>query len=36
MIVQFGGYGQAAMALAMIYVVALAVLPSLPETRGIV
>lgn len=34
MIVQFGGFGQAAMALAIIYVVALIVAPFLPETRG--
>jgi MFS family permease len=34
MIVQFGGFGQAAMALAMIYVLALAAVPFLPETRG--
>lgn len=34
MIVHFGGFGQAAMALAMIYVIALIVVPFLPETRG--
>jgi len=34
MIVQFGGFGQAAMALATIYVVALVAVQFLPETRG--
>ncbi len=34
MIVQFGGFGQAAMALATIYVVALIAVRFLPETRG--
>jgi MFS family permease len=34
MIVQFGGYGQAAMVLALIYIVGLAAVPFLPETRG--
>ncbi len=34
MIVQFGGYGLAAMALALIYVVGIAATPFLPETFG--
>ena len=34
MIVQFGGYGQAAMVLAMIYLVGIAAAPFLPETVG--
>jgi MFS family permease len=34
MIVQFGGYGQAAMVLAMIYVVGIAAAPFLQETAG--
>jgi MFS family permease len=34
MIVQFGGYGQAAMALALIYIVGIAAAPFLPETVG--
>jgi MFS family permease len=34
MIVQFGGYGQAAMGLALIYVVGIVVTPLLPETVG--
>lgn len=34
MIVKFGGYGQAAMALALIYVVGIAATPFLPETVG--
>jgi len=34
MIVQFGGYGRAAMVLAMIYVVGIVAAPFLPETRG--
>ena len=34
MIVQFGGYGQAAMVLALIYIVGIAAAPFLPETVG--
>ena len=34
MIVHFGGFGRAAMALALIYVVGIAAAPFLPETRG--
>ena len=34
MIVQFGGYGQAAMALALVYVIGIAATPFLPETVG--
>jgi len=34
MIVQFGGYGQAAMALALVYLVGIAATPFLPETLG--
>jgi MFS family permease len=34
MIVQFGGYGQAAMVLALIYLVGIAAAPFLPETVG--
>ena len=34
MIVQFGGYGQAAMVLAAIYLVGIAAAPFLPETAG--
>jgi MFS family permease len=34
MIVQFGGFGQAAMVLALIYIVGIAAAPFLPETRG--
>jgi MFS family permease len=34
MIVQFGGFGQAAMVLATIYIVGIAAAPFLPETRG--
>jgi hypothetical protein len=34
MIVQFGGYGQAAMVLALIYIVGIAAAPFLPETAG--
>ena len=34
MIVQFGGYGQAAMVLALIYIVGIASAPFLPETVG--
>jgi MFS family permease len=34
MIVQFGGYGQAAMVLALIYLVGIAAAPLLPETVG--
>jgi MFS family permease len=34
LIVQFGGYGRAAMILALIYVLGLVVAPLLPETRG--
>jgi MFS family permease len=34
MIVQFGGYGQAAMVLAAIYILGILVAPFLPETRG--
>lgn len=34
MIVQFGGYGQAAMALALIYILGIVAAPWLPETRG--
>jgi MFS family permease len=33
-IVQFGGYGQAAMALALVYLVGIAATPFLPETLG--
>jgi MFS family permease len=34
MIVAFGGYGQAAMVLASIYILGIAVAPFLPETKG--
>ena len=34
MIVQFGGYGQAAMVLALIYIAGIAAAPFLPETVG--
>jgi MFS family permease len=34
MIVQFGGFGKAAMVLALIYIVGIAAAPFLPETRG--
>jgi MFS family permease len=34
LIVQFGGYGNAATAIAMIYILGLAAGPFLPETRG--
>jgi MFS family permease len=34
MIVQFGGFGHAAMVLALIYIVGIAAAPFLPETRG--
>lgn len=34
MIVQFGGFGPAAMVLALIYIVGIAAAPFLPETRG--
>ena len=34
MIVQFGGYGQAAMVLALIYIVGIVAAPFLPETVG--
>ena len=34
MIVQFGGYGRAAMVLALIYIVGILAAPFLPETRG--
>jgi MFS family permease len=34
MIVTFGGYGQAAMALASIYILGIVVAPFLPETKG--
>jgi len=34
MIVKFGGYGNACMIVATIYVLALVVIPLLPETRG--
>jgi len=34
MIVNFGGYGRAAMVLATIYVVGIVCAPFLPETRG--
>ena len=34
MIVHFGGFGRAAMALALIYIVGIAAAPFLPETRG--
>lgn len=34
MIVQFGGFGRAAMVLSLIYIVALASAPFLPETKG--
>jgi MFS family permease len=34
LIVQMGGYGQAAMLLATVYVLGIAVAPLLPETRG--
>jgi len=34
MIVQFGGYGQAAMVLALVYILGAAVTPFLPETLG--
>jgi len=32
--VQFGGYGQAAMVLALIYIVGIVAAPFLPETVG--
>jgi MFS family permease len=34
MIVQFGGYGQAAVMLALVYLVGIAAAPFLPETVG--
>jgi MFS family permease len=34
LIVQFGGYGQAAMVLALIYILGVVVTPFLPETKG--
>ena len=34
MIVHFGGFGRAAMALALVYVVGISAAPFLPETRG--
>lgn len=34
LITQFGGYGQAAMIVSLIYVLGIAVAPLLPETRG--
>ena len=34
LIVQFGGYGQTAMALALVYIVGIAATPFLPETAG--
>jgi hypothetical protein len=34
MIVEFGGYGNACLIVATIYILALVVIPLLPETRG--